>query len=366
MSSISSSTKHHTTTSSDKQRPDLHHAAATVTPTINSTHSHDPEALRHRAAASPDCPKSSVGLSLQRRRADTSTSRTLPNNPGPLNLDLDLASLNLPPSVPTPTSTAPIAIPQRKDKSERPTTPLSGRPRDFTHSDSVEYQALKARYSAQFSESSSDKSISPTQNRVAESLAMTSRSSQQPPPSSPLSPSRPHFTFAQEQRQPPRRPQQKLNLTGLGRYHPVNFQKTADSNVPSPSRNTRGIASQSRGSDAQQKLQQYQRDVVANFTRASQSAHSPNPSSTPISPRLDPRGSPGGQITPLMLENQGDYLLAGSGLSATSPGGRELVERLVQKENERRQNHPDARSGSLSPALSPNISPAVSPAGGLG
>lgn len=353
---------------SAQQRPDLHHAAATVIPTIEAIHSHDSQDLgdlHHRAKTSPDRPKSSAGLSLQRRRADTTSSRTLPNNPPLPTLDLHLPPLNIR-RTPTPTSTAPIAIPQRTDRLERPATPLTGRPREFTHAESSEYQALKARYSAQFSESSSDKSNSPTQNRFAESLPMASRNSQQPPPSSPLSPSRPHSTFASEQRQASRRPQQKLNLAGLGRYHPANFQRNVDSNGPLASRNPRGITSHSRGSDAQQKLQQYQRDIVANFSRASQSAHSPSLTPAPLSPRLSPLGSPGGPITPMMLETQGDYLVAGSGLAASSPGGRELVERLVQKENQRRQHRPEASTGNLSPAISPNISPAVSPAGGPG
>lgn len=73
-------------------------------------------------------------------------------------------------------------------------------------------------------------------------------------------------------------------------------------------------------------------------------------------------------MTPLALEGQNDYLLAGAtsiptGFSASD--GREMVEQLVRRENERR-NHPEARSGSVSPALSPALSPAVSLAGGRG
>lgn len=67
-------------------------------------------------------------------------------------------------------------------------------------------------------------------------------------------------------------------------------------------------------------------------------------------------------MTPLALESHGDYLLAGSKLSHASmqeAEAREWVEKLVQKENERRV-HPDTRSSSLSPS----VSPAVSPAGG--
>ena len=71
-------------------------------------------------------------------------------------------------------------------------------------------------------------------------------------------------------------------------------------------------------------------------------------------------------MTPFMLEDASDYLIAGSStLPAGSKDGeaREFVERLVRRENERR-NCPEARSGSVSPALS--SSSAVSPAGGRG
>jgi len=65
-------------------------------------------------------------------------------------------------------------------------------------------------------------------------------------------------------------------------------------------------------------------------------------------------------MTPLALGGQGDYLLAGSSSSPSGfpeSDGREMVEQLVRRENERR-SHPEARSGS--------VSPAVSPAGGRG
>lgn len=71
-------------------------------------------------------------------------------------------------------------------------------------------------------------------------------------------------------------------------------------------------------------------------------------------------------MTPLILEGASDYLVAGS--SSLPAGlkegdGRDFVERLVRRENERK-SYPEARSGSVSPALS--LSPAVSPAGGRG
>ena len=65
-------------------------------------------------------------------------------------------------------------------------------------------------------------------------------------------------------------------------------------------------------------------------------------------------------MTPFMLEATGDYLAAGS--SSLPAGfkegdGRDFVERLVRRENERKK-YSEARAGS--------VSPAVSPAGGRG
>ena len=167
--------------------------------------------------------------------------------------------------------------------------------------------------------------------------------------------------------QRPRRPARHLNLPGLPKYHPANFP-TSDSNVPLSPRTVRNLTSQPRvargaGSDAQQKLHQYQRDMIANASRTSTtSIVAPALMAKPTSPRLLPEASPGPSMTPLTLEGQSDYLLAGSQVHPSnlqSVQARDWVEKLVQKENERRA-HPEARSGSLSPG----ISPAVSPAGG--
>ena len=102
-------------------------------------------------------------------------------------------------------------------------------------------------------------------------------------------------------------------------------------------------------------LHQYQRDLVANAGKYAK----------PSPPRLTPLRSPGEPMTPLMLEGQGDYLCAGSASLSPKGDGREMVERLIRRENERRI-HPEANAGSVSPAMSPAVSPAVSPAGGRG
>ena len=177
-------------------------------------------------------------------------------------------------------------------------------------------------------------------------------------PTSPLSHTAPRRKLSPTRLQKERRSGPGLHLAGLPRFHPANFP-SKDSNpvIPSP-RIARSITSQprpGRDSDAQQKLHQSQRELVANAGKYAK----PHP------PRLTPLRSPSEPMTPLNLEGHGDYLLAGSGSLSPQGDGREMLERLVRRENERR-NHPEARSGSVSPALSPSVSPAVSPAGGRG
>lgn len=76
-------------------------------------------------------------------------------------------------------------------------------------------------------------------------------------------------------------------------------------------------------------------------------------------PRLHPLGSPG-PVTPLALEEGGDYLAAGTAASSYRLGGsaeNELVETFIRQERER------MNPGGMH---SDRPSPAVSPAGGRG
>ena len=352
-------------------RPGLLHNAATVIPAIQ-----DPDQGIHsaRADTSHERSRSSAGI-LDRRRADNSHNSQLPHLdiklPDYVNLDEPHEPPSLSSSLPaTPIhiSTAPIAIPRRTGTLERPPTPVSGRPRDVRYRESSAFQKLKAKHSPSSSETSSETSNSPTHSRLSKPFAMGGRRSPQTSyhPSSPLSPSGSPFTPRSEAHRKARPSQESLNLAGLPKFHPANFTH-ADSSNPALPRSSRGLTLHQRGnrhgSEAQGKLHQYQRDVVANFTRA-HSALSQTIMSKPESPRLVPHGSPGDPMTPFTLEAQSDYLMAGSRRSSPSAAsGREIVERLVQQENERRQ-HPEASPGSLSPAISPSVSPAVSPAGG--
>lgn len=344
-------------------------------------------ALRARSKTSPDRHLSSSLIS--RRRFLSSNDQS--NNP-PLRIDIapnteKKSPQKLPPSLSESrrhtldNPSAPIAIPKRKDIPQRPTTPLTARaPRGsfFPFKATPPSSTSTPEKSLVSSLPYVPPSLSPTrQNPLPTSspvFQMTSPSAHPTyRPSSPLSPSRPIQIPPRpnDLQQKARRPIQNLSLNGLPKYHPGNFPQSSH-NIPPSTSSARVIASQTRrhGSDAQQKLHQYQRDIIANATRsAPRSALSAGIKVAglnvgPEQPRLEPLGSPGGLMTPLMLDGQGDYLLAGSGLSPSAMQdrrGREIVERLVRKENERRK-YPEARSKSLSPV----VSPAVSPAGGRG
>lgn len=277
---------------------------------------------------------------------------------------------------------APIPIPARKSNSAAiyaPSTPLTARVRaghQFPYKTPATPQlaiSLNPRYS-QYSRPgrhinySSDDSISPSSSATSTaSFASMHRDR----PSSPLSPSialslSPVSPIRRPGNQSPLRPTSrptpklKLKLNSLPRFHPANYESSSSSADTTPRLSRPGTAQPHlrQVSDAQKKLQQYQRDVVVNATRAASLALSPRIPANPTPARLNPLGSPG-PVTPLALEGDGDYLLAGS---LGSPGakiddrGRALVQRLVEKENER-QRYP-RRSGSHSPA--------VSPAGGRG
>ncbi|KAG8526809.1 uncharacterized protein KY384_008238 [Bacidia gigantensis] len=262
---------------------------------------------------------------LQRRRAVTSTSASSSARPhleislGPVQAPLNQHSHEAPPKIltsPASPPTAPIVIPQRKDTLGRPVTPLSGRPREFKATDSAAFLAHKVKYSSSSSsQDSSEKSTSPAKPHSFEISTMDPRSRPNAVRSSidrhasPLSPTRPIPRTPTKRQQEPGAPHQHLNLAGLPEFHPANFPLTGH-NAPVPPRTARNITSASRstrpvstGSDAQQKLQQYQRSVVASFSRAVNS---------PKSPRLVPQESPSEAMTPLQLEASGDYLTAGS------------------------------------------------------
>ncbi|KAL8745758.1 MAG: hypothetical protein Q9190_002138 [Brigantiaea leucoxantha] len=260
-----------------------------------------------------------------------------------------------------PPPSLPIDIPQPRSRRSRPTTPLTARvepvhfpfPRfpqvgpslhgHYTHSDQ---QGHSRRHV--------NRTSSPPDSQASQTSSM--RSDRSYTPSSPLSPTMSvHSPPAARQ---PRRPE-NLHIPNLPPFHPANFESRGKS--PRTSHTASASAAHARQlSDAQHKLQQYQRDIVMSATRAAgRSPLSPAPINKPSPPRLHPLGSPG-PVTPLMLEGGEDYLIAGLG-GTPSPRGKdknrqELLEKLLGEEHDRRR-YPERVEGR---------SPAVSPAGGRG
>lgn len=352
--------------------PPEFHPPTKILPTLPTTESH--QAQRARASTSPDRHVSATFSSRLKTRTNPQSQQP------PLHLDLPSPAVRVsrtPETVPTLAGSpsekpsAPIDIPARK-KAEgqvsRPTTPLTARAPQgeyFTSWHQSEPRISESLIPYYSSRVDKENRVSAAQRDHAQTNSRSESSRHGP--SSRLSPNMSIPLPSTNSSQKARAPAKSLNQAGLPKYHPANFP-SRDSNPTAPSPlSSRSIALQARsgrGPDAKQQLLQYQRDIVNNAAKTSRSLLSSSVSSKPSSPRLNPLRSPGGPMTPFMLENAGDYLVAGSSsLPAGSKegDGREFVERLVRRENERRK-HPEARPGSVSPALS--LSPAVSPAGG--
>lgn len=127
----------------------------------------------------------------------------------------------------------------------------------------------------------------------------------------------------------------------MGKYHPSNYKSPVQSEVSTPSSTPRAplpptnlsipTTSSKRGSkersgherkssDMTRKLHEYQRNMLAQARSAAPTMNVARISREPISPRLQPLGSPG-PITPFELEEADGYIVAGSA--------------AVRKENER-------------------------------
>ena len=356
---------HHTEAADDRSRPTFH-TTATVIPAFQSLPIH-PGQRRARSSTSPD--RHLLASLTSRRRARATTRSQHP----PLHIKLPAVE-RFEDQRPLPTveddfsdkPSVPIPIPakSKKDLGSRPTTPLTGRASESIFSirgpgPSID-SSLKPYYSFGFRKTTTHTRAPSTVQRGFSPMGSRRPASPLYAPTSPLSPTTPLQRLSVSPNAG--RPVRNLKLPGLPRFHPANFPSADSSatNTPRGPRSNNSHQKRRNGSDAQQKLHQYQRDIVTNATKSSRSLLSSSINPKPTSPRLAPLGSPGDPMTPLMLEGQGDYLLAGSGVS--SPGykendARELVECMVRRENERRR-HPEVRSESLSPA--------VSPAGGRG
>lgn len=114
--------------------------------------------------------------------------------------------------------------------------------------------------------------------------------------------------------------------------------------IPASGKTNKRPAYERRTSDVKRKLQQYQRDMIAEARLAGLPSNQEQACiMKPTSPKLRPRGSPG-PITPLELEESAGYMVAGMG-EGDRERQREIVERMIEQERNMKG------SGSGSPVL---------------
>ncbi|KXT00692.1 hypothetical protein AC578_8253 [Pseudocercospora eumusae] len=134
-----------------------------------------------------------------------------------------------------------------------------------------------------------------------------------------------------------------LRLPSLPRFHPANYPSSnnttpdVNSHASSPHAPISPPAHQRMYSDAQKQLYFNQREML----NATLKASSPG---KPDSPRLAPLGSPG-PVTPLELERDEGYLIAGarSTCASNDTPSEELVEKLIRTEVQRQHGGNHAR-----------------------
>lgn len=156
----------------------------------------------------------------------------------------------------------------------------------------------------------------------------------------------------------------------MGKYHPSNYKITPNASaLPSPNLSMAAPPSHQplsggsttptkhhhrKGSEVRRKLQQYQRDMIAQARLAASATSMSGIAGTglvnkPISPRLLPMGSPdelSAAMTPLELgDGAGGYL--GARVLASDSRESEMVGRMLRMEEECRR-----REGQSSPVAS--------------
>lgn len=167
-----------------------------------------------------------------------------------------------------------------------------------------------------------------------------------PPPQRSIHPRNP--SNGQQQRQ---QHSNALKLPSLPRFHPANFPSSHSSSASTPASgptSPQGMyqpsINQRLHSDAQRQLYFHHRDTLASYAGLGPSLGSRD---KPATPNLGPTGSPG-PVTPLELEEDEGYLMAGAARQAvtSAPPPHELIERLTQAQT--RQGDSSSRAASSS------------------
>jgi hypothetical protein len=178
--------------------------------------------------------------------------------------------------------------------------------------------------------SSRRQSFSPTCSPIPKSFITMhrDRAGSRYVPTSPLSP-RLEGTAQPISPQPPKAQRQfsrPMNIP-LPKFHPLQFHHQRDASMASTTSSQHSIFNYNNrtlSTESPRFMKERQRELIDSANLSSRIAAS-SYGLKPDAPRLDPLGSPKGPVTPLALEETGDYfLIGGSGeLSApSSPGSR--------------------------------------------
>ncbi|KIX05723.1 uncharacterized protein Z518_03695 [Rhinocladiella mackenziei CBS 650.93] len=145
-------------------------------------------------------------------------------------------------------------------------------------------------------------------------------------PTSPLSP-RPPTGHQPRSTQHGRQPPRNMHMS-LPRFHPANFNHLDPPATPSSTIQSPAITLNRVTQPVQMESPRLMREKQREFLERAHLSSKIAASSTgikPGAPRLDPLGSPKGPVTPLTLEDAGDYFQvarAGKASPAASPGPR--------------------------------------------
>lgn len=126
----------------------------------------------------------------------------------------------------------------------------------------------------------------------------------------------------------------------LGRFHPSNFSQADASSGTGAPQITYTRAPPPVQVESPRLLREKHREFLQQAQLSSKLAASPL-SAKPDAPRLDPLGSPKGAVTPLALEEAGDYFsTAGAGKvsPAASPGARSPRAASVSSDDDTKPN----------------------------
>lgn len=258
------------------------------------------------------------------------------------------------PSITTSTNTSPILAqpilipktPANRRDPDRVPTPVSGRgdrkghlfpikgssPTKLSHFSTGREDVAQTISPPRFDHTYHHRSLSLTHSPRSRSFAMihADRAASRYTPTSPLSPrlgggARPISPQPFRARGQPSRP---MNIP-TPKYYPLHFQHQRDMPTTSTAASHKAInyTKQSSTTESPKLMKERQRELIDKAKMSSRIAASPL-GVKPNAPRLDPLGSPKGPVTPLALEEGGDYFLfAGSGENSCGHSG--LSERRI-------------------------------------